>query len=455
MVAARSAIATPRVPARTARARPSPRLLLVATMLAMLMLVGGGGSPAPRAELAAQLVALCGFAAWQLLSPARPARLDPLVLAAMLLLATLPLIQLVPLPPQLWHALPGRGAERAALRLAGAEHAWMPLSLTPAGTFAAALSLIPPLVVFGMVARLAPAERSALLGIVVVGATLSAVVGVVQLAGGTAGTARLYGSTGASYASGLFANRNAAADLLLVGLVAMTALAPARPELLRPQSARMAWAALALFLLLSVVLTRSRAGTLLAVVPLAAALFAARPLLRAPRRGLLVAAALVATLAVGALHGNAVLQHSWQRFALAADDRANLRADTRYAITRSWPVGTGIGSFVPVFIAAERLDSVDATRPNRAHNDYLEFTLEAGAAAPALLFAAAGAIAWRVASLLRTPSAERGTHLLFALGTLAIFALHALVDYPMRAITLACLAALAIGLLADPPEEPA
>jgi hypothetical protein len=41
----------------------------------------------------------------------------------------------------------------------------------------------------------------------------------------------------------------------------------------------------------------------------------------------------------------------------------------------------------------------------------------------------------------------------FALGTLSIFALHALVDYPLRAMALACVAALAVGMLPHPPQQ--
>lgn len=431
------------------------RAALCLGLVAVALLLGGGGSPEPRAELAVELAAIGAAILWSLLPAEAPIRVDrlPIILAAAL--PGVALLQLVPLPPQLWQGLPGRETELAALELVGAAAQWMPLSMTPDRTLASALSLIPPLVVLTFVIHAPLAERTRLLAVVVAAATLSAIVGVVQVASGSAGALRFYGSRGFTYASGLFANRNAAADFLVAGLVAMLALAAARPELLRTLSARLAWSMLALFLLLSVMLTHSRAGMILALVPVMLAPLMLRPWRFDRRRAFGWAAAMlgIGGAALALASGNPALRHSWQRFALAPDNRSDLRIDTLHAIARSWPAGTGIGSFVPVFAAAERLETVDSSPANRAHNDYLEFTLEAGAAAPLLLLAAVATVLRRAAPLLRAGiDQERRAQLLFALNTLGIFALHALVDYPMRAMTLACVAAIAVGMLAHPPR---
>ena len=197
------------------------------------LLIGGGGSPEPRAELAVELAAIGAAILWSLLPAEAPARVDRMPIAFAAALPAIALMQLVPLPPQLWHALPGRETELAALKLVGAAGQWMPLSVTPDRTLASALSFIPPLVVLAFVTRASLAERTRLLAVVVAAATLSAIVGVAQVASGRTGVLRFYGSRGFDYASGLFANRNAGADLLLAGLVAMLALATARPDLLR------------------------------------------------------------------------------------------------------------------------------------------------------------------------------------------------------------------------------
>lgn len=455
MISTTTRIAAARADRVGATDLPEARAALCLGLVAVALLIGGGGSPEPRAELAVELAAIGAAILWSLLPAEAPARVDRMPIAFAAALPAIALMQLVPLPPQLWHALPGRETELAALKLVGAAGQWMPLSVTPDRTLASALSFIPPLVVLAFVTRASLAERTRLLAVVVAAATLSAIVGVAQVASGRTGVLRFYGSRGFDYASGLFANRNAGADLLLAGLVAMLALATARPDLLRTLSARIAWAMLALFLLLSVVLTRSRAGVMLALVPLMLAPLMLRPWRFGPRQafGWAAAAVLIGGAALALGSGNPALRHSWERFALAPDNRADLRIDTMHSISRSWPAGTGIGSFAPVFAAAERLETVDATPANRAHNDYLEFTLEAGAAAPLLLLAAAAAILRRAAPLLRAGiEPERRAQLLFALATLGIFALHALLDYPMRAMALACVAAIAGGMLAHPPR---
>ena len=90
--------------------------------------------------------------------------------------------------------------------------------------------------------------------------------------------------------------------------------------------------------------------------------------------------------------------------------------------------------------------------PNRAHNDFLEWAIEAGAAGLMVLAAAVAIVlclgwrAWR-----RRPADRPQTT--FALCTLAIIGLHSMVDYPLRSMALACIAGLAAGILAAPPAR--
>jgi O-antigen ligase len=107
-----------------------------------------------------------------------------------------------------------------------------------------------------------------------------------------------------------------------------------------------------------------------------------------------------------------------------------------------------VGSFVPVFVAAERLEVVDPSFPNRAHNDFLELALEAGLPGLVLLAVLTGWLALRWTRRLRAAdsTAERA-ELLFAGATLAVFGLHAVVDYPLRSMALAALAGVATGII--------
>ena len=142
----------------TARGWPAPTLSNILVPLALLaaLLLGGGGSPAPLPELLVELAVAGLAAAWLWQRPAHNAPIprSALVLASLCLI--LPLLQLVPLPPILWQALPGREAERAALALIGEDTAWRSWSITPARTLAALLAAMPPVVILLMTASAPP-----------------------------------------------------------------------------------------------------------------------------------------------------------------------------------------------------------------------------------------------------------------------------------------------------------
>jgi len=135
------------------------------------------------------------------------------------------------------------------------------------------------------------------------------------------------------------------------------------------------------------------------------------------------------------------------RFTLERDFRLELWRDTWTAVTRTWPFGSGVGTFRPAFTAAERLEVVDPTHPVRAHCDYLEFVLEGGVAAIAVLVAGGTLLAARVRKALRHCRAGEVPSLLFCIGCLGVIALHSFIDYPVRSMALACIAATAVGIV--------
>jgi len=204
------------------------------------------------------------------------------------------------------------------------------------------------------------------------------------------------------------------------------------------------------FLSLGVFLTASRAGTGLLPVAWLAIYAATRPLWRVTLRQALrvaVAVALLAALGLYLLRGNAVMSGILARYDFTQEMRPQIWADALFVARTYFPVGVGMGAFIPAFIAGERLESVDATVPNRAHNDYLELAIEAGVigfVVLAILAAIVARLAWRQ---LHDPSARTRRQAIFAVGALTIVALHSQVDYPLRSISLACIAAASAGLL--------
>jgi O-antigen ligase len=426
---------------------PPRHLWPVALLLLAAILLGGGGSYVPESELLLELLATplalaMLFGPWKLASVPAVA---PSTWAVAILVLLLPTLQLIPLPPGVWQALPGRGLEVEALRLVGLEQSWRPWSLFPDRTFAGLLSLIPPVILLLAVSRLAAIERRWLLALTVVMAFVSLALGALQLAGGVDSAMRLYSYTNPGFIDGFQANRNHEADVLLIGIAALGMLSPTVAQ--GRWTGRRGLAALGIAVLgLGVVLTGSRAGMAIMLPVLAAVglYWVGRT------RGAALVLPALGALAVAAgvlLQSNQAIQRVASRFAAQDDPRFHLWVDAVFAIKSYWPFGIGIAGAEPVLKFVERLDVLDVKYPNRVHNDFLELLLEAGIFGPLILIAIA-AILVRAAMLrLRDSEAGDQAQVIAALVILAIVAMHSLVDYPLRSMSLAHLAALAAGIV--------
>lgn len=369
------------------------------------------------------------------------------ILGLAALVVALPLVQLVPLPPGIWHGLPGREAAQAALAIAGAGDRWMPLTLDRPATVASLLSLGPPLAVMLMVASIAPRDRALLLLLVGAVGIVTVLIGAGQMA--SEGALRIYQQSHTGWVTGLQANRNSTADVLAIAIIALAASAGA----LARRGVRGWWVAGAIgFMALGLILTGSRGGILLLVPVLLWALYLGGGFATVTRRTALIALALLAMVGVAgviAVRQIPVLAGVTARFDADSDFRFELWKDGWQAAQAYWPVGGGMGGFVHLFLPFERLEVVDTTSPNRAHNDYLELLIEAGAIGYAVLAIAAAALAFLVIRAWRKGEVPRN-HRLFSIGAIAVVAAHSLVDYPLRTMSLACLFALAAAMLTVP-----
>ena len=434
---------------RTARAHGVIAMLLVATAI----MLGGGGSPDPLPEIAVQLAGLAALAAWALVSarptPDAPAR--AWLLGA--LLVVLPLLQLIPLPPAIWHDLPGREVERAALALVEAEGEWRPWSVDPARTLASLLALTTPVILLLMVSSLGQPGRAMVIAMIAAVSTFSLILGAAQLAGGAGGSLRFYVSE-ASYLAGFQANRNSTADVLLIGMIGGVSagrewVRRRKADLPRPFVLLSAGVFVAV-MTVGVVLTTSRAGIILLPVAWLAIAFILRPWLALNRGSLKwalpgIAAAVAGAGALAAWSGT--VRRVAARFRFEGEFRPELWRDALFAAKQFLPIGSGTGTFVPVFIASERLEVVDPSIPNRAHNEVLEILVESGV--PGMVVAGAIALLLVRAAIagLRHPAQGSEAQTYFAVGALVVIAIHSQVDYPLRSMSLACIAAAAAGLL--------
>ena len=442
------------------------RAATASAFLLLALLFGGGGIPTPMTELVVELGAVVALIAWLWIDRPDDTRAAVAMIAVAVLVVALPLLQLIPLPPGIWQGLPGRETTVAALSLIGEQNSWRPLSLTPSRTASSLLSLGPPILVLLMTAALPARDRWWPVATIAGVGLLSVVVGAGQLASDSSGLLRFYDKSHEGWLIGFQANRNATVDVLLIAMLACAAFArrvlgrtaPANPRSRRARGSdatmrTLGWAGLAIALLmLGVVLTGSRAGIALSLFVLPIVLAILHNGRAVSRRLLAIGAGLLAVVAAlgwFALQSVPALRKVVARFDFAGEFRPELWTDTAFAIGQFWPWGGGMGSFIPLLNAAERLEVVDPTKPNRAHNDYLEFVLEAGLPGIVVLIAVAAIAGWCFWRAWRRETLPR-IQLLFAGGTAFVIGAHSLADYPLRSLSLACLLACAVGMLAPP-----
>ena len=446
--------------------------IIAALFLAFAIVLGGGGTPNPGTEVLLQLVFVVAALAWLWVPPREgpvpvPRSAGFWILCALVL--ALPLVQLIPLPPSIWTALAGHEDRAAALALVGREASWQPLTHSAPRTLAALLAMVPPLFAFFAAASLDARGRVWLAGVIVVMALCTALLGAVQVSMGPMSAPYLYAQNSPNL-TGFQANRNAAADLLLIGIAASAAfLVPfltqagernvttTRALFADRRAPAIVLASVIAVLFFAVLLTASRTGIALLAVALAGVWIILMPALP-DRRALRFAPAAAALLAIPAVAflawrgGDTALGRVAARFTVDEDGRSELWRDGWFAMTQAWPFGVGLGGAQPAMIAAERLEVLEPPLPNRVHNDYLELALEGGLPALALLATIAVllvAAAWR--SWWRRPQERHLTVL--GITTLLVAAAHSFVDYPLRSMALACLIGTGAGMLMSTPRR--
>lgn len=363
--------------------------------------------------------------------------------------AAIPLIQLAPLPPVLWTALPGREEMVLALELAGLQPGWAPLSVTPDLTWRSFLALLPPAAVFLTVLGANHSLTVRLIGVYLLAAVIGVILGAAQLASG--GEALYpWETTSAGSVTGFFANRNHLATLLLSCVPFAAVLGAA--TLRRRDDGRWALWFGALFMGLVVIglaAIRSRAGVILfgpvAIASMLAAWIAAGR--GRPNKALLTLAG-GAAVAIGAVAVLA-LPPILARFDVQSAPEGRFEGWPIVSdAAQAWlPLGSGVGSFDVVFRSVEPLEQLDPTFFNHAHNEYLETWLEAGWPGVILILAVFVWFGRRVWSAWKSPpSRERDLQRAASIALVVMMA-HSAVDYPLRTATLACLFALCAAIL--------
>ena len=443
-----------------------PGLLVPGLVLLLLVCWLGGGvavDPGPMDE-GLQLLALplLGAAAWQTYRDGVEDGLRRMAILALVLIALVPLLQLVPLPSGWWNAIQSRQALAGDLGVAGVEALSTRWSLAPAATEAALWALLPAMTAFlAAVSLRQVAHRRLVVKAVLLLVLVNALFAFFQAGLPADSGLRLYPDFHGGF-GGLLVNANHMATALVIGMVLAAGQAVhARRRHAHGRAGRATWlvyTALAVACFLLVPLTTSRAGMVLALPAFIAvlALTGALPLHRAWRSKLAAAFVLLA-LCLVAIVVRAAL--GWMAVDRADEVRHLIAGTTANMAKAHAPFGSGVGSFVEVFEQAAPSSLWLSAYVNHAHNEYVQWWLEAGwLGMLALVFALAvvALAGWRIAHA----KLRDGNIILAASCFVAVCAVlaHSAVDYPLRTTTLmattAALAGLMLAALTDTRGRP-
>lgn len=318
----------------------------------------------------------------------------------------LPVLQLIPIPFVIWESMPGYSLyARALADVTGTElNPFRAYSMVPAATEYAWLALLPSLVVFLFTLSL-PKEQikfavSVFLGLVF----FQAILGLMQYGGGAESILRFYSKVPSTSAVGTYTNRDHLAGLLEMALplgLALLAASVGKSDTSRRHvrslrqklalltathlNKSIVYALLSIAILLGLIFTNSRTGNALAMVVIFVSAIAYSTRLGGRNVygliGSFTAIALVLALEIGMVP---ILNRFIQQDPLE-DSRWIIFSDTIKAIGEFFPLGSGFGTFVPVYPRFQEL-YLDHKFINSAHNDYLQWIMEGGILAAILIF---------------------------------------------------------------------
>lgn len=411
----------------------------------ILVFLGGGASRSDVLSLLYLRPAAVLCAMFLLLTPGRldldRVRVPLLFLAA---LALLIIVQLIPLPPDLWIHLPGHRRFAEAAVAAGLDQPWRPLSISPYLSLNSLVSLVVPAAVLIGIASVTTHGFHRLLLIFLLSAAVgSAILGIAQISGGRSSVLYLYRVTNEGLPVGFFANRNHQAALIACAFPMLAAWACLRRK--EPKSAlARRWLAglIGAFLIPLIVVTGSRSGVVLAALGLLSALLifwvsrTARPAVASARNAVVELAPWI--LGFGFLLMSVLLSRApaIQRFLSSSvtDDRRIQDLDLFVKMAKDFlPLGAGFGTFDPLFRVYEPYEHLRLQYLNHAHNDLMELVITAGVFGPALLI---GFVLWwlrRSLDILRRERRGEGVELRITGSAIILILLVASIfDYPLR-----------------------
>lgn len=425
---------------------------LIPAYLVLCLVLGGASAAGFWVNALLQLMALPIIALCFLVrrnTPMTGAARQLLVLA--LLVALVVVIQLIPLPPAIWTALPGREEIISGYRLLGLPLPWLPISVAPYQTLASGLWLLPAFAVLLGIIRLGAFRASWLAMVIVAVATLGIAIGAIQRAGNDA--AYFYEITNYGVATGFFSNANHMATLLMVTVPFVAAL-----YLVARAKSRSAQRASGLLVILAgatgVLVVGIFINGSLAGIGLMVPVLLTSGLMLLTRKRKIPAWALAPILLLTLAGVFLIFSKPMGNNLTGADATASpvsrkvSFANTIHAAKDYFPAGSGVGSFPTIYPMYEDPATMTTTYVNHAHSDLIELTLETGVLGAFVL--ALFLLWWIRRTILIWRSAEADQFARAATIASAAIIAHSLVDYPLRTAAISAVFALCCALMAEP-----
>lgn len=364
------------------------------------------------------------------------------------------LISWIPLPPAIWHALPGRASIEESDALLAMTDNWRSISVQPTQALIAIFALLPPLAILALTLRASERSRELTLWSILGFAVLSSLVGLIQLSQGMSGPAYFYTITNYGTSVGFFANSNHLATLFLIALVLSVELPFGQRAAKRGN--RVAWQVLRVvvivFFIINLILNKSVAGYGLTLAAAAYWILRSDRVRETMRLSWPRLAAIAAVVAAAVAISIWLLSNRLSNLAfdpLKGEERIEYVQNTWQMIGDAFPFGYGLGSFRSIYAGIEPLDQVTTVFVNHAHNDYLELLSDFGIVGLALLIIFGLWFVRRVRWLAATRVAYPRYCVAAAMG-IVLVAAHSIVDYPLRTAALATVFAFLAACLARP-----
>jgi O-antigen ligase len=459
-------------------ARPSAAMAGMVVLVVMTFIFGGsarGDEPALLAYRPLSVIIL-GLGLWTL--QIRHIRAAKFLCFWFTSLIAVTLMSLVPLPPSIWQALPGREIVVEIDRTVILGSVWRPLSITPELTRNAFWSLMGPFAAFILAMQLSKTQILNVFSLVFWMVWLSGLISVLQITQGPDSAFYLYRVTNYGQGVGLFANRNHQAVLLACQLaISFIVLPPVAMRIGRKLKLDQ-WgltvgllAINSVFLILLIIVTGSRSGIILGFLAMIFAYFSSKTnvnvqqtdpsymLDRMPagqaalRRKMImpiVSAVAVASVIVAVLAGRDVALDRLSGASLDTEGRAVIISTLIDLATLYFPFGSGIGSFDPVFRMHEPYESLAPTYWNHAHNDWLEVLVTSGVFGICFVIAIIIWLALKIRGQGRAAPAgdfECQNLRVIGFGMLLLVSLSSFVEYPLRVPIIACIMSIALVAL--------